>query len=391
MLSTCKCKKIIGILTFHRVYNYGAVIQAYSMQKIIESYGYECEIIDFSKRIQFDYTNIISFHNGSKRFLKTLILLPAVLGRMKRKRRFDEFINKSIKLSTNRYENEDQLRKSNDLYSAIVVGSDQIWNINKSSDFSAAYFLDFAADKCSKIAYAPSIGSVSYEKLLPYRELIKRFNSISCRETGGAAIISKIINYKVPVVLDPTLLVNTGIIKKTATTVIGQNDQTVSKYKSKQEKYLLYYSLDGFDKRKNNCELLKAIKKKYGLSIKFITPEWPFHNKNVGEDIIDAGPKEFLNLINNASLICTNSFHGTALALKFNKPLFVLEDKGVKDERKRSILEQVGADSRIISNISELDRFSDYSMDYSEINKRIDNLRKSSENYLLQALNNIKS
>lgn len=364
--------KKIGILTFHRVYNYGAVIQAYSLQQFLIDNGYDNEIIDFSKKKQNDYTNVISIHNGIKRFLKTLMLTPVAGKRISRKNKFDNFFNQKLLMSGKTYQNEKELVETNYNYNIFMVGSDQVWNVTKKSDASTAYFFRFADESKKRVAYAPSIGIATENDLAPYKRDLKRFHAISCREQGGADHISKIIDSDVKVVLDPTLLVDQSALVK------------LTEPKEKKS-YILYYSLDGFDKRDNNMDILCALKEKFQLELKIVMPEWPFHDK-YGEDIIDAGPEDFLTLIRNATLICTNSFHGTALSIKLEKPFFVLEDVGIKDERKRSLLNQLGLQNRIISTAHEADVWKDYTLDYAPVLKKLHSLKKASEDFLISAL-----
>ena len=360
----------IGILTFHRVYNYGAVLQAYSTQKILDELGIDNEIIDFSMRRQRDNTSLYSTRNGIKRFLKTLLLIPYHHKRKKRESKFNEFIAE-MRLSDKMYTSQRDLAETNSLYDAFLAGSDQIWNITKKAEASDGYFLNFVDDEKVKISYASSIGNAAYEDLLSKKKYLDRFKWISCREQGGSAILSKITGRNVPTVLDPTLLVSEIYLLK----LVNQSNESG---------YILYYSLDGYDKRKNNLEMLSGLVAKFKLKIKFITPEWPKHN--FGEDIMDAGPEDFMTLLKNASLVCTNSFHGTALAIKLNVPFLVLEGKDVQDERKRSILTQLGLENRIISSIDEVVGMKDYHMDFNQVNTRLSQIQLDSYGYLKKAL-----
>lgn len=358
-----------GVLTFHRVYNYGAVLQAYSTQKILDDIGIENEIIDFSMPKQRDFTSLYSTKNGIKRFFKTLLLVPYHHYRKSRIDKFDRFILK-MKLSPRMYYDSRDLVETNSRYSCFLVGSDQIWNVTKKAEFSDGYFLDFVDGEKDKISYASSIGNASYEELLSKKKYLERFKYISCREKGGASILSSIIGKNIPAVLDPTLLVD----KSHLLTIASENNE---------KSYILYYSLDGYDSRENNIDILSKMANKFGLKIKFVTPEWPKHK--FGEDIINAGPEDFLGLIKNASLVCTNSFHGTALAIKLNTAFYVLEKRNIQDERKRSILIQLGLENRIISSVNEVDMIEDYNIDFNEVNISLEKLRKDSLNYLKKA------
>lgn len=361
----------IGLITFHRVYNYGAVIQAYALQQVLIKEGYDCTIIDFSKKKQRDFTNVISTRNGIKRFIKTAMMLPIYTERIARKIKFDHFINHKLKLTDITYETEISIEQIKNDYDIFLIGSDQVWNVKKESDTSSVYFLSFVSDK-KRISYAPSIGVSNMENLKDFKADLEKFNHISCREKGGASELTKLLKKEVPIVLDPTLLATRDLY------------DDISKI-SYENNYILYYTLDGIDKRKNNMDILCELKKKFNLELKIIAPEWPFH-KEYGEDIIDAGPEEFLSLIKNATLVCTTSFHGTALSLEFEKPFYVLESCNIEDERKRSILEQVGATERIISSVEEVKLIDSYKMNYDTISKNIDMLRESSRNYLMDAL-----
>ena len=44
----------VGILTFHASYNFGSVMQAYAMQKVINDLGFESTIINFRPMSQKD-------------------------------------------------------------------------------------------------------------------------------------------------------------------------------------------------------------------------------------------------------------------------------------------------------------------------------------------------
>lgn len=361
----------IGILTFHRVYNYGAVLQAYSLQKILDDLGMDNEIIDFSTVKQRDFLSLYSVHNGLKRFFKTMLLLLFHQERKRRIEQFDDFINHTMKLSTKTYQNEEELAETNYLYHTFVSGSDQIWNITKKADSSDGYFLAFADENKKKISYATSIGTATYEQLLNKKALLEKYQMISCRESDGAATLSRIIGKNVPVVLDPTLLVDHRHLAGLITAVHWCP-------------YLLYYSLDGYNKKDNNINILKALSQKFNLKVLFITPEWPRHS--FGQEIIDAGPREFISLIANAALICTNSFHGTALSIKMNRPFYVLEKKNIQDTRKRSLLEQFGLINRIISNCHEIADIEDYSIDYEPVNKKLEIFRTRSMTYIKEAV-----
>lgn len=362
----------IGIITFHAVYNYGAVLQAYALENALIDMGCEAEIIDFRRKQQADYTSLYSNRNGIKSIIKNALLLPLHKKRKMRANKFETFFNTRLKLSAARYTEENQLTNCDKIYSTVIAGSDQVWNTTKKYDVSRAYFLDFIKDnKCLKVSYAASIGSASYEDLLLYREDIKKFSYISMREKRGCEIISKLINREVAFVLDPTLMLN----EKHYRTLISESDYPV------EGKYLLYYSLDGVDKKNRNFDILEKLAEKFGLKVKAILPERPFRYKNF--DIInDVGIQDFLKLIQGAELICTNSFHGTALSIALQKPFFVLEKFDGKDDRKQTLLQLLDCKERQISDIHQINEISGYAMNLEEVQKRLQMERNKSKEFL---------
>ena len=40
----------VGILTFHRALNYGAVLQSYALQQVLKDLGYDACIIDYKQK-----------------------------------------------------------------------------------------------------------------------------------------------------------------------------------------------------------------------------------------------------------------------------------------------------------------------------------------------------
>lgn len=370
-----------GILTFHKVYNYGAVLQAYSTQQIMNRLGFDNEIIDFSPKTQKDLTSAYSFRNGFKRMFKSLLLLNLDKKRRSRIDKFDCFIEDRLKKSNEEFVNESDLKRLNDEYDVFLVGSDQVWNVTKKAEKSKAYFLDFVCDDKAKISYASSIGSAGIEDLRPMTKYLKRFNAVSCREQGGADVLSDLIEEKVPSVLDPTMLVELEDFKKIEKKYDGI-DIT--------EDYLLFYSVKGFDSRNENILFLKELSKKMNLQLLCICPEWP--KQKYGINLVDVGPEEFLYLIHHAKLVCTNSFHGTAISIRYNRPFFVLENGNKVDDRKQSLLDTLSLanrvlyikDNKCLFNIEKKD------INYNEANRVLKIAQEKSFNYLKDSFSFVK-
>lgn len=198
--------KKIGIITFHRAKNYGAVLQAYALQHTLEQLGSDCEIVDYKcenidngyKPFQFSKTDPI------KSILKSIVMYRK---RAKRIEQFSSFYNNYLKISDKTYSNSD-ISECKNLYDAFISGSDQVWGPGKEGiDPDSIYFLSFADDN-QKYSYAASFGvaDISDVKAMQLRPLLKNFQSFSVREKSALNIVKKITGKNGVCHIDPTLL-----------------------------------------------------------------------------------------------------------------------------------------------------------------------------------------
>lgn len=171
----------IGILTFHRSYNYGAFMQCYALsQRLQQDFPHdEIEVIDYAtERMYQNYTTKpISFVFGPKakrnhpvRCLKNLcklILDPRLLKREKRLHDAFDADFAYIPLSDERMITDDFekfYQSIADKYDAIIVGSDGVWEF-KSYPFPNAYFLNGEWGKTKLLSYAASCDRMHYSEI----------------------------------------------------------------------------------------------------------------------------------------------------------------------------------------------------------------------------------
>ena len=126
-----------------------------------------------------------------------------------------------------------------------------------------------------------------------------------------------------------------------------------------------------------------------GYEIKYITPYWQyqFHNRNF-VNYLNSGPIDFINLINNASLIVTDSFHGTIFSINLNKPFYSINGLSESDFRKTEILKELGLMNRNITWDTKYNELNQDIIDYSMVNEKLSVLRKQSIDYLRKAIEN---
>lgn len=385
----------IGIITFQRSYqSYGAELQNLALHKYIEGLGFECETIDLLRPCHKLYkqsenklkNNIELSYKIDLR--KTLFLLKKngyqlfksiLTTNKKKKANFDTFISQ-INLSTN-YKNYSELRKSKLDYDYVIAGSDQIWNPLFEYDL-APYFLDFILDNSKKIAYAPSFG---ISELPPkynsaFSKWIASIAHLSVRESEGAQIIQKLTGLKAPIVLDPTFLltekqwipyINLPKTKNTFILCFTLNDSPE------------LVALTLHIQKLTGHKVIRISNNLHKMAFKF--------NVNT---INTAGPQDLLGLIKKASVVITDSFHGTALSINFNKDFFsVVSQKknGSLNSRLESILRILKLENRIYHKNIGLPTNDNLYIDYTKANIILDNERKNSKEFLNIAINKIQS
>ena len=194
-----------GLVTFYHIHHYGALLQACATEQAVKRLGSKCEIIDYyvnqDNRLFQRPTGIGSAAHDAHTALH--------YGPLKaRYERFEEFARTRLSISPHHYESLAELRAAELPYDVILSGSDQIWNpkIFPDGKFDPVFFGAFSTKR--KIAYAPSFGIPHVPENMEeeLRGYLQSFSHLSVRERQGEHIVEEVLGQKVPVVLDPTLL-----------------------------------------------------------------------------------------------------------------------------------------------------------------------------------------
>jgi hypothetical protein len=356
----------VGILTFHEVPNYGAVLQAYALQRVISEMGYDCQIInyrnDYFKQIYKPVTrNDLKY---KKFFIKKVLLTPKTVSR---KKKITLFVEKNINLSKSYDKNS--IGEADGDYDTFIVGSDQVWNL-EINGHDETYFLDFVKTQAKKNSYAASFTMTAFTDIeeRQYRRLIRDFNHISIREYDGKEILSQLLKRDVEVVIDPTLVLPQEKWKEMVA-AIGEKP------------YLLVYLMSPSDKI---LQYAKRYAKEKKLKIKYISLYEPFGKS--GMDVIsDASVEEWISLIYNAEYVIANSFHGIVFSIIFEKNFMYakLKDEG-KNTRISSLLNTLQISNREI-NPDDVD-YMFTEIDYKKVNGIIECERSCSLTYIKKVL-----
>lgn len=352
----------VGIITFHRALNYGANLQAYALIRIISKMNVDANVVDYyCEEIEKMYTcfNVKTARNAILSFVN-------IISSMKKRLCYNDFRERFLNLTNVKYTAK-SINQINNMFDIFITGSDQVWNY-KGSNFDKNFFLDFVLDSRKKNSYAASFGLEDIPNSLcnQYEYLLNDFNNISVREKTGADTILKLLNKTVPVVLDPTLL-----LKKEEWLVFDNN-----KYKHK--KYILVYSfgshsLDSFAQR---------LSERYDLPIWKIDGSIKSVLNHKKKSLRGLSPQDWVALFINASYVVTNSFHGTAFAINFNKCFFtelLLGDSKV-NTRLENILDLFNLRSQQIIENDTLSMNTDINFD--RVNKILNIEREKSLSYL---------
>lgn len=325
----------VGIITLHRVHNFGSALQAYATQKFINKNGFSSEIIDYWRPSEVDdlksqlRTNYARWNRSILTRFAFYVLRSVQL--KKQAFNFRSFIKEYLNTSSKSYYSAVDLSKAADedfSYNYYCVGSDQVWNTDYHKGGDEIFFLKFAGDRASKFSLASSFGKkdINSKEKRYIKEELSKFIGVSSREASGVSIIGD-FGIKADLVIDPTLLIS------------GREWSDFSEKPKGGKKYLFVYQLH---RGHNLRDVAKKIAKDKNLEVVTLKGFWsPFDFRSKG--IHDTTVRQFLGYIENADHVLTDSFHGTAFSLNFGKRLTVVTPPKY-GERLINILNLCGAE-----------------------------------------------
>lgn len=369
--------KTVKIITFHAPYNYGSSLQAFALQRVVKSIGYDCKTINFRTTAQKKmYSNSCSRRLRSiKDIVKYLLLRPYKVSLDKKGAKFEDFIANYLD-HTQEYSSLEMLMNNPPKADAYITGSDQVWNTH-CPDFDMAYFLPFA-NGGRKISYAPSMAKVpKQEYIAEIKRTLSSFHAVSVREQSTFDLIEPLIGFSPQIVLDPTLLLSRG-----------EWEQFVKPEPLVDGDYLFFYTPYLKD---DVIDIVQYISKELKLKIvisNFIDYKL-LYNRSFTHRLA-TGPWDFLNLIKNARIVCSSSFHSIIFSVLFNVPFCAIN--ALKDERMGYILESMKLQQNNIFSDSVRDEklrqelHDLLKVDYSAAHRYIETEKKKSISYLRESL-----
>lgn len=370
--------KSITMVTWLGDGNFGTTLQSFSLHRKLQNLGYNVSFFT-------GYPKPFTVKNKIKLILAlfgiNLNSIKKKIGISKisvKQRKLQDFVKDNYNLvePINSNKQLNNLILNTDVF---ITGSDQIWNTFH--NFDSFYFLDFANDK-KRIAYASSMGITDFpvEHKIEVKRLLSRFQHIGVREQTAVKAISILLDRSdIKQVQDPTFLLDKEDWFKISDNTEIEIDVP--------EKYIFCYLIGNNPWYK---EQLTDVIESTGINTVIIVPA--VENKDFmieGATIYDAaGPLEFVRLIREAALVCTDSFHATALSINMEKPFvefmrFSEESKGSQNSRIYDLLERYHLNHRIYNNTNK--SWSD-NITYSSVTNIINDDRKKSLDFLVESI-----
>ena len=354
----------IGILTFHRAHNYGAVLQCYALQEYLRSLGYDVQIIDYRQKWTEEVYKIFSIYIFLKAYptirrkIRYIYHIKDRFVPYRRAHNFfssfrKEYLNISSRFSFSLFKS----------YDAVIVGSDQLWSMNcLGGSFDNIYlgFFDVKAG-CKKIGYAISSVPDSIESLISKRKLnesVNNFDFISFREKIIVDNIRKNTGRNIQQCVDPTLLSNKHIWEKLLDKKWSTKNYIVCYFVRGRGELLLRDKVVTLANMLN-CEVIDLSSNMYSVT-------------------------DFISSIAFAKYVVTTSFHATVFSLIFKSPLASYKLNDGRDARYVDLLNKVGA-ADFIYNVSEAPK-THISINWDDIERNLLFYKSDSEKFLIKSL-----
>ena len=362
----------INLLTFHDALNYGAVWQAYALSKTLTNMGH--------------LVSIINLHHpwvwSKNKSFNPIVRL--------RRQRFARFLKRYLPPFTKEYFDSESLKQNVPHGDAFVVGSDQVWNPSITKALMFDYFFEFVPDSIKKISYAASFGKkeieCSQEQLTRIAFLLNRFDAVSVRENSGVKICRDIAQFSAVAVLDPVFL-------------LPKSDySTFYSKKSTKGNGLLCYK---FDKGQGFIDTVNYLSKalnmpayiidRFRIRYLWTMPVCSIIDRFVGKRIKSItlpDPETWLGSLRQALFVFTDSFHGLAFSLIFNKNFIVTPANPKRFIRIEELLKELKLDDRIFYSYDEIRRDHRWkeTIDYNKVNKILSEKIEFSFDFLRNAL-----
>lgn len=370
--------------------NYGSMLQSFATQMMLKEYGICYDLIAYQKKytpvfvlksIPRLLNRVVWLEKRNEQEKKNFVRKHPELAdsRKRRSEAFQSFRERYFQAPIVTFHGYDALQKGSRNYTSFLVGSDQLWS---PSGLPTNFFnLQFTYDEALRISLASSFGvkEIPWYQKRRTKAYLERIPYISCREQSGAEIVKRLTGRTVPVVADPTMLY-TG----------EQWAQMLPCQRVQEGKYIFSYFLGT---SKAHRQEVAALGRELGLPIvsihQFVEADLGFGDV----EIQNAGPAEFVNLIQNAEYICTDSFHGSVFSILFHKKFIVFNryadgSSTSKNTRIENLCTRLNLPDR--RYCGQLGGVIQKPIDYIRVDSRLEEIQNETRQYLESAFDAMK-
>lgn len=355
----------IAILTQPLHTNYGGILQAYAVQKILRDMGHDVVTLDARCKPRKKLSPFVQFRTFVATMIRWLlgriqikdIFWPcnnSLRNRMLIQASMNAFISKILKLSPI-IQTDDDIKKyvEEQGFDAFVVGSDQVWRPIYSPNIGW-FFLNFLAEesRVRRIAFSASFGTSDWEfskELTDYlKPFAKKFDAISVRETSGVDLCKKYLDVQAIQVLDPTMMLTVEDYVKLVN-MDKSNTQSV-------DNFIFSYVLDDDENKQKMIEDISKILQYPILSFSERGSYGPYASKRKALKQAPKPVAQWLRGFQEAECVVTDSFHGTVFSILHHRPFVVVANNGRGIARIETLLRTFGLEERLVESTTDFEK-----------------------------------
>ena len=351
----------IGIVTQPLEMNYGGILQNWALQQTLKRLGHDPVTIDAYERYSTPHFVYNCLRVAWMRLKGKKWSYPSRYHGATRSETTGRFIEQNIiKTRVMRDYKRGVVRRYR--MDAMVVGSDQVWRAKYNGGHLEDMYLKFVEGMpLKRVAYAASFGVDEWEYNPEQTEacaaLLRQFDAVSVREESGVDLCREHMGVEAQCVLDPTLLLKADDYQD----IIDRNAD-------ESEPYLAVYCLD---KTLNKEEFFHQIAKKRGLEVRYFSSGWKSK----------LSVEQWLATFKNASIVVTDSFHGTVFSILFGREFYTLCNPHRGNTRMLSLLGKLGLENRILSDADPTEPMLS-EINWADVYARLEEQRKQSIDFL---------
>lgn len=361
----------IAILSMQRVINYGSVLQAYSLKKIIEDItGESVRFIDIDSTEKIPVSGTITTYQDYSEKGLSIRNAPWLIFR-KLSHRSKK--NKYVQMIKDFQQNELDLNKkyNHENYDLVVVGSDEVFIAAKYICLQLYGKIDNAQNV---ITYAAASGMAQVENISKIdietvRNALSNYKYMSVRDEHTKNYISELYNGDIQMHIDPVLA---GELRK-------RNHKTVNR-----KPYLIVYAYAERIQDPVEVQAIKQYAKKKGLEIVCLGGQQLWADK-----FVPLSPFNMLDYFYNAECVVTDTFHGTVFSIINHCRFAVLKRKSNRFKID-GVLKIFGLSEHLIADIGNLQDILEKEIDYNFVDSILEREGKRTREYLKQCINSFR-